>query len=184
MRQGDDSDLDFAEATSISGQVARQWKLRTLAQFKIANSNWHFPFGCADVKVGGSATCKKAAGGKCVLKCRGPAVKLGIDETGATAKVQGQTFNVARYCVCKRADPIDAGDAERNPSSGSNGRARVCGGILCRGFERKAAGRFLRRALRAPRAASVRARLRPPRLCPVGPPSLLAGAASAAGLRF
>ena len=57
MRQDADSGLDSAQTTPISGQSTLQWKLRMIAQWEIAYSNWHFPFGCADVKVGGSATC-------------------------------------------------------------------------------------------------------------------------------
>ena len=59
----DDSNLEFAQGTSISGQFAQKWKLRKTARGaapkEIANSKLrrlparNQSFGCADVSVGG-----------------------------------------------------------------------------------------------------------------------------------
>ena len=67
--RGDDSDLDFAQDASVSGQSVQQWQLRPMAREsalrEIANSNLRrslsrdTSFVCADVEVGGSVIIHK-----------------------------------------------------------------------------------------------------------------------------
>ena len=59
-------------------------------------------FNCADIKVGDSALFYKAPRRMRHPHWRGPALILGIDETGALVKFQTQSFKVARFCVRKQ----------------------------------------------------------------------------------
>ena len=56
-------------------------------------------FNCTGVKIGNAALVYETANGKSALRGRGPAKILDVDQTGATAKPQSQTFIVARLCV-------------------------------------------------------------------------------------
>ena len=57
----------------------------------------------------------KARNKKKMPRRRGPASILVIDETGATAKFQPETLKVACFCVSKKVEAADVGDAEVDP---------------------------------------------------------------------
>ena len=126
MWRDNDSNLDFAQDPTISGQFPQKWKLRTMAQGtaskKIAHNSLrrlladNKSFDCADRKVAGAGIFCKLPGRKSAPKWRGPTYIRGIDETGVAAKFRGSTFKVARFCVRERVDPMEVGNLERNPA--------------------------------------------------------------------
>lgn len=98
-------DLLFAQGASVSGQLAQQLGLRTMAQAaapkEVANSKLrrlladNKPLNYANVDIGGSVLFSKAQNPKSQPTWREPACILDIDSTGATARYQSQIFNVA-----------------------------------------------------------------------------------------
>ena len=83
-------------------------KLRRLLAYKKT-------FNCSDVKIGDSVLCYGAFGRESLPMWSGPARILDTDETGATQRHQSQAFEVARYCVRKRAPVNEMGDVARPP---------------------------------------------------------------------
>ena len=61
-------------------------------------------FKCTAVQLGDTGLFIKSANKQSVPRWRGPAEILDIDETGATVKVQLQTFEVARHRVREKVD--------------------------------------------------------------------------------
>ena len=131
LGRDEDSDLDFAQDTSASGQFAQLWKLRTSAQeatlTEIRNGKSRPPlariktFGCKDVQVGDSAGLRQQIGRKSAPKWRGLAVALDVGGARVAVKFRSQTLKVARYRVRKRQDPTDSVNAEWGPASGVGG---------------------------------------------------------------
>ena len=103
MRRDGGSDVDSAQGFSPGGQFVQQVKLRMVAREaalrEIAKSKSLRPsaqnksFDCADVKAGAPVISLLV---RISPRQRGPAVILGIDETGAAAKFQGHVSAVAR----------------------------------------------------------------------------------------
>ena len=122
---GQDEDLLFAQDASVSGQFAQQWKRRMMAQEaarqEVANSKLRRPlayrktFSCTDVKIGDSVLFYKTPNRKSQPNRRGPARVLDIDETGAPARYQSQTFKVAQYYVRRRVDEKEVGNRDGPP---------------------------------------------------------------------
>ena len=77
-------------------------KLRRLLAY---NKTFH----CADNKVGDLVLFYEAPRQKSQPRWRGPALILDIDETGATAKYQTQSFKVAWYSVRKHVKETSVG---------------------------------------------------------------------------
>ena len=111
------------------------------------------------VKVGGSVIVYKPVGRKSAPKRRGLPGMLDIYGAGVTATLPRHTFQVARNCVRKRADPSDVGDVNWNPDSESNVGMKVwCsllagrghGGILCGSWGKRVARWSLSHAIWAP----------------------------------
>ena len=95
--RGTDSDLDFAQDASISGQFAHLWELRIMSKDgafrEIANSELrrlgNKSSGWADVKVGELGFFFRLAGRKSSPERAAPSVVLDVDETGVAAKFRG-----------------------------------------------------------------------------------------------
>ena len=127
MWQDGDSNLHFVCNALISGHFTQQRTLRTLAQEatlwviadsrmrRFASRNKYFK--CADVQPGRSAPLNKSVGRRSAPKWCGPEAVIGTDAGGVTAKFQGQSYKVARYCVRRRVDPEVAGSVEWDPAS-------------------------------------------------------------------
>ena len=120
-----DEGLLFAQDASVPGRRAQQWELRMLAREaalkEVANSKlrgllaYNKTRNCADVKIGNSVRFEKPPNRKSLPKWGGPACILEIDETGATARYQSQTFQAARNCVRKQVDEEEPGDKKGTP---------------------------------------------------------------------
>ena len=74
------------------------------------------PVNCTDVEVGDSALLFKSVNRNGPPRWRCPAALLVIGGTGVAAKVRGQTFKAAWYCVRRQMAPQDVGEVHRNPS--------------------------------------------------------------------
>ena len=114
-----ESNLMFAQDTSLAGQFAQQRKLRMRARGaalkqvgngKLRRLLQKKTFNCADTNPGGSALFYKAQDRESLPQWRGPANILNIDDAGVTATLQNQAFKVARYCVRKHMKAIDVRD--------------------------------------------------------------------------
>ena len=68
------------------------------------------------MQIGETALSYKSTKKEGAPRRRGPAKILDIDETGATAKFQSQTFKVARYFARTKVGERDVEDADRDPS--------------------------------------------------------------------
>ena len=80
-------------------------------------------FKCADIAIGDSAIFFNQISRKSTPKWRGPAIILGIGETGATAKFQSQAFKITRSCSRKRIvtlrdSPVGTRDVEERLRNG------------------------------------------------------------------
>ena len=114
--------MTFAQDTSVSGQFPQRRKLRMMAQDaalkECASSRlrrllaYNKSSNCSDVKIGNAGILSEAASKESMPRCRGPALILDIDQTGATAKLQSQTFKVARFCARGKVEAKDVEDAE------------------------------------------------------------------------
>ena len=107
--EGDNEDLQSGQDTYLAGQFAQQWKLRMRARAAAESKlrrllEYGRSFNCRDIPTGDSFLFYKAQKRKRSPRRRGLAKILKIDETGLAAMSQGQTFQVARYCVRKTAD--------------------------------------------------------------------------------
>ena len=76
-------------------------------------------FYCAEVKAEYSLLFSNSVSRKSAPRRRGTAAISDIDEAGVTTRFRGQTFKVARFCVCRQVAPKDAGEVEWNPAPGS-----------------------------------------------------------------
>ena len=113
-----DKDPTFAQETLTSGQFAQQWKLRIMAQeAALELSAYTKAFTCTYVKISETANFYNTQEKKRAPRWRGPALILDIDEAGAAARFQSQTFKVARFCVRKKAEAA-VGDEEVGPLKG------------------------------------------------------------------
>ena len=119
----------LAKEASIPGQFAQRWQLRVLAREaapeELANSksrrlSAHYRlFNCTNAQVGDPAPIYKAANRKSApRRRRGPAAILETEETDLTAKPQGRTFRVARYCILRQVASKHVGDAYWIPTAG------------------------------------------------------------------
>ena len=119
---GRDSDMMFAQDTSLASQFVNQWALRAKAQEatlkEIANSMLrrllarNQTFNCAVIDVGDMVLFFKARNRKSFPRRRGPAKVLEIDDAGATVSFQSQNFDVARYCVRKRTKDSEVAESD------------------------------------------------------------------------
>ena len=94
-------------------EVANSELRRMLAQRK--------PFNCDDLQVGDSSLFYEDLNRRSAPRRRGSAKILKIDDAGATAKFQSQTFEVAQYCVRKKVDMQDVGEVGWEAASGGSG---------------------------------------------------------------
>ena len=103
------------------GMTAREAGLKAVADSELRRlESRDKSFDCSDAKIGVSALSYKAASSKSMPLWGGPAKILGIDVTGATAKLRSRTSKVARYCVGKDMDSQDMAEVERNPATGTS----------------------------------------------------------------
>ena len=130
MRRDDDSDLEFAQNATISGQFPLRWELvataNEAARKEIAESrlrrllDHNRSLGRAGVLAADAVSHHKMVGRRGAPKWRRPAVVLHVDEAGVAATFQGQTSKVARYCARERAGPTDVGRTDWHPVSESS----------------------------------------------------------------
>ena len=73
------------------------------------------PFTCTDVRIGDAMLSYKAQNKQIEPRRTGPASIADIDETGATAKFQAQTFKVERSCARKKVEAKEVEDSELDP---------------------------------------------------------------------
>ena len=100
MWHDDDSDLEFAQYTPISGQFAKRWESEPEQQ------------AAGDLVPFYELMARKSA-----QRWRGPAVVRDIGGMGATVIFQGQISRAAGNCVRKRMGPMNWGDVDWIPAS-------------------------------------------------------------------
>ena len=78
-------------------------------------------FNCTHARIGDTALFCNAVNRKSTPRWRGPAKLADINDTGAPVKFHAQTSEVARYCVCKKAEEKDAEGQEWEPNESHAG---------------------------------------------------------------
>ena len=97
--------------------MAQEAALKEFANTRLRRlSGFNKSFARADVQIGDTALFFKAQGKRSAPRRRSPALILGIDETGATAKFTSQTLRVARFCARKREKEKDVAEAGLHPA--------------------------------------------------------------------
>ena len=92
-------------AMEVANEGAGRGPLRRLLAYSKS-------FICADIAGGDSVLACETQSREVFPRWRGPTKLFDIEETGATATFQRQTFEVARYCVRKRLDRKDVHEDE------------------------------------------------------------------------
>ena len=120
-----DENLLFSQDTSVSGQFARQWELRMMAQgAALIVTFWRKRrLTAPTLRLGTRISLTRRPRGTRIslTKRTGLACILDIDGTGATARYQSQTFVVARRFGRKPVGAKEMRDTEGPPGLGTNG---------------------------------------------------------------